>query len=257
MLVLCDLEISSGQDTTTRYHYIGPGFSMAKMIDEGISPLRYKGPAASVNGGFHFRKPDQIKHLDVVFEYGELSNNANNSTITHIMTDVDLKWLKTINLGAEGKIKWMAGGIWSNNWTFWLHNNYSNNAYNNNFYSNLGPALGANYNFRLFERDFSLRSTAFLPVLNFIVRPAFSNSRFKGFLDQQDDEKDVFAFLQSGEFATIPNYFRLKTLFALEYYIKNNNGLRLSYSWDYYGFDNYNNLKGGTHNLSFAILLNF
>jgi hypothetical protein len=113
------------------------------------------------------------------------------------------------------------------------------------------------YDFTLGNQKFTAHASAFIPILAFAVRPAYGSSKFEGFLDDAD-EKPVGSFFESGQLVPLNKFFRLNTLYTLEYHLKNNNALRIRYMWDFYTFNETSRtVKAASHMFTIGTMFSF
>lgn len=249
------------ETSNLRYFNLEAGGSWPKYQDEAISTLRYKGPAFSGGGGFLFRNEQRFHQIDVLFDMGFLSNDANGASMTEYNTTINYSYqrhIKDLSLNfLPEDLQWYVGGTFSSFWVLLDHSSFTNNSFNNSVYLTLNPSTTLLYDFGLWNRKFTASASAFLPILAFAVRPAYGSPKFEGFLDDPD-EKPVGSFFESGKLVTINKFFRLNTLYTLEYHLKNNNALRIRYMWDFYTYhETSRTVKAGTHMITFGTMFSF
>lgn len=263
LICLCSSVVLYAQDETAgvRYFNMETGVSFPKYLDEAISSLRYQGPASSSGGGFLFRNAQRIHQVDVFFDYGFLDNDANGATMTEYNTTINYsyqRFIKTVTLDfLPGELQWYAGGTFSGFWVLLDHASFTNNSLNSSVYFTLNPSTTFLYDFTLWNQKFTAHASAFLPLLSYAVRPAYGSNKFEGFLDDPDD-KPVSSFFESGQVVSLNKFFRLNTLYTLEYHLKNNNALRLRYMWDFYTFnETARKAKAASHMFTIGTMFSF
>ncbi len=239
-----------------RFFNLGGGYTLPKFIDNSFSLARYQGHAVSAVGGFQFRKPARLHHLDFRFDYGEMSNASGFAVVDYFRFEGNYAYQKLIRSFWQDKIQWYAGGSLNTLWTLWIYNNYTNNAYDNSVYGSLSPQTSLVYHFTLFNRTFRAGFSAYLPVLTLAMRPTYGASSFAGFLD--DDRDDTFRqLLESSQLASFNKFFRYSNTFSLEYPLRNANRLRLSYEWNILRYSEPRIVKAASHNITIATMFNF
>ena len=82
----------------------------------------------------------------------------------------------------------MWGGTFSSFWVLLEHGSFTNNSFNNSVYLTLNPSTTFLYDFNLWNRKFTASASAFLPIMAFVVRPAYGSPKFEGYLDNPDDK---------------------------------------------------------------------
>lgn len=244
-----------------RYFNMEAGVSFPKYLDEAISTLRYQGPAFSGGGGFLLRNNRRIEQIDFLFDFGFLDNEANGATITEYNSTLNYtyqRYIKPLSLDLlPGDLQWYAGGTISSFWALLDHSSFTNNSLNSSVYITLNPSTTFLYDFALWNQKFTAHASAFIPVLAFVVRPAYGSPKFEGFLDDSDD-KPVSSFFESGQLVSLNKFFRLNTLYTLEYHLKNNNALRLRYMWDFYTFSQTSRtVKAASHMFTIGTMFSF
>lgn len=244
-----------------RYFNLETGVSFPKYLDESISTLRYQGPASSSSGGFLLRNTRRIHQIDAFFDIGFLDNKTNGATITEYNATVNYsyqRYIKSIPISfLSGDLQWYAGGTFSGIWVLLDHNSFTNNSLNNSVYLTLNPSTTFLYDFELWNQKFTAHASAFIPILAFAVRPAYGSPKFEGFLDDPD-EKPVSSFFESGQLVSLNKFFRLNTLYTLEYHLKNNNALRFRYMWDFYTFNETSRqVKAASHMFTIGTMFSF
>ena len=239
-----------------RFFNMEAGVSFPKYLDEAISTLRYQGPAFSSSGGFLLRNAKRIHQIDFFFDIGYLDNKANGATITEYNSVANYSYQRHIKTLSQD-LHWYAGGTFSGIWALLDHSSFTNNSLNNSVYLTLNPSTTFLYDFALWNQKFTAHASAFIPILTFAVRPAYGSPKFEGFLDDPD-EKPVSSFFESGQLVSLNKFFRLNTLYTLEYHLKNNNALRIRYMWDFYTFNQTSRtVKAASHMITIGTMFSF
>ena len=260
LLLFCLTEASAQMPPFKPRHFnLGIGATLPKFFDESFSALRYQGYAASVTTGLVWARPDTAaRHVaHVRFDYGQMSAfSIAYADLNAFRFEGHYAYERQAAPLWRDRIRWYVGGNVSGLWTLWQFQNYSNNSFNNSFYFSLSPQTTLEYPFRLWKRNFQVSYTAFLPLLTFAIRPAYGTTRLPEFLDDERDEP-VRQFVGSGRLVSFNHYFRYSNTIALEYALRNTNRLRISYTWDFVGYDAPRLVQSASHNITIATMFNF
>ncbi len=237
---------------------IGVGYTLPKFLDKGFSSLRYQGHAASVVGGFHFRKDSsKLQHIDLRFDYGQMSAFAFEfADVNYFRIEGNYSYQKRIKNIWQDRLQWFVGGSVNTLYTLWDFSNFSNNAFNTSLYVSLSPTTSLAYPFKLWSRQFRATYSAYLPLLTFAVRPSYGTTRLPGFLDDERDEP-VAQFFESGSLTSLNKFFRYSNTWSLEYFLSNRNRLRLSYEWNYVRYSEPRLVQAASHNITIGTMFNF
>ncbi len=237
---------------------IGFGYTLPKFFDRSFSSLRYQGHAASVVGGFHFRKDSStLEHIDLRFDYGQMSAFAFEfADVNSFRIEGNYSYKKRIRDIWQNRLQWFVGGSINTLYTLWDFSNFSNNSFNTSLYISLSPATSLVYPFKLWNRQFRASYSAYLPLLTFAVRPSYGTTRLPGFLDDERDEP-LAQFFESGSITSFNKFFRYSNTWSLEYFLSNRNRLRLSYEWNYVRYSEPRLVQAASHNIVFGTMFNF
>jgi hypothetical protein len=254
---LCSDVLGQEQKNPLRYINIGAGFTAPASYDPSFSAIMYRGYGASVAAQYHRRSAQSMGHLDFRFDAGELTNSTSLAYLTYYRFEGNYSYEKLLKTIWHDRLAWYAGGSFNSLWTLFQYRNFSNNSFNNSVYASLSPHSSLVYHFKLWNRDFRLQGSAYIPLLTFAMRPSYGSSNFFGFLD--DDRDDTFRqLLESGKLVSLNKFFRYSNTFALEYLFKNNpNRIRLSYEWNYLRYSEPRLTQSASHNITFSTMFNF
>lgn len=257
VFVLCFDGFGQEQNEYSRYINIGAGFTVPTSYDLSFSDIVYQGYAGSVNAQYHRRSARNMGHLDFRFDLGELTNSTSLAYLTYYRFEGNYSYETLLKNLSKDRLAWYAGGSFNSLWTLFQHRDFSNNSFNNSVYASVSPHTSLVYSFKLWNRDFRLQGSAYIPLLTFAMRPSYGSSNFSGFLD--DDREDTFRqLLESGKLVSFNKFFRYSNTFALEYLFKKNpNRIRLSYEWNYLRYSEPRLTQSASHNITFSTMFNF
>ena len=248
-----------GQEEEKALHFfnLGGGYTRPVSYDASFSTLVYRGMAATAVAQYHRRKPTFLDHLDLRFDYGELSNETSFGTAVYYRAEVNYSYQHYLKNIWQDRLRWYVGGSLNSLYTLLQYQEFNNNSFNNSAYVSLSPQTSLVYDFNLWNRDFRAQFSAYLPLLTYAMRPSYGSSNFFGFLDDERDDT-VRQLLESGQLTSLNKFFRYSNTFSLEYPLKKNpNRLRLSYEWNYIRYSEPRLLQMATHNITFATMFNF
>ncbi|MEK6475956.1 hypothetical protein WJR50_00430 [Catalinimonas sp. 4WD22] len=253
----CSFAYAQEEKKFVHYINIGGGFTAPVSYDKSFSTIVYRGYAGSVAAQYHRRSEKVMDHLDFRFDIGELTNSTSLAYLTYYRFEGNYSYEKKLKNIWQDRLEWHVGGSFNALWTLFQHRNFNNNAFNNSVYGSLSPRTSLVYNFNLFNRDFKLIGSAYLPILSVAMRPSYGSSNFFGFLD--DERDDTFRQLvESSKLVSLNKFFRYSNTFALEYFFKNNpNRIRLSYEWNYLRYSEPRITQSASHNITFSTMFNF
>ena len=237
------LYTSHGQ--TEKKHFIlsSTAYTYQKVQDDAVSPLRYSGSAITLQTGHRYESTKTLSQVRLSFSKGLLkaSNNPDHSSSQMDLIGARISWtyLRKVKTWKEENLRLFLGAEWDN-LAFWRqHNRYNNSAQNYDGISALGISGTLQYDFELWKRPFSLEYQASLPLLAYVIRPAYTTP----FLDGS---------FGSREFASLNEFFMLNAELKLSYPLKNGNVLSLSYQWNAYTYTHLNEVQSATHTISLS-----
>lgn len=237
---------------------ISGGASYFYLRDEGMSYLIYKGYNFTGNTRLLIENKKAKQAVNISAHTGNLQNKRfpqNRSQVSNLRLDVEYYYLRKIHQLNFLPIDLYLGGSFYTFGNLRTHNRYGNNAYNYDVSSGLNISFLADYPFELFKRKFKLNYRALSPFYAYNVRPSFASSLPSGFLDQSGSNfKDA---VSSGHHATVNKFFRWNNEFELQFYLKNNNAIKLTYIWDYYQMNDIHLVQVATHSLLIGTMFKF
>lgn len=263
LLCICLLPflVRAQEDTTVRKKsqwsfLVGTGASYQFARDRGMSSLRYQGVQTASQAEILWKRSRNEHRLVGRFDYGTLEAERNGSEVTAYRGGGYYRFLQNGPRFWKNRLQVSYGGSLDGFWNLRYHTGYSNNAYNNEFYLSLAPVAQIEFPFRFLKQQFKLSYTAHLPLATYVVRQGFSGTYFDAFVNEEVD--GVKGALQSGYMSGWGTFKRFYSEFGLEYTLKNGNGMRLVYTWDYYRLDSrYNPVEAGVKGGVFSIIYQF
>ena len=231
---------------------IGAGGSYSAVLDEGISPLLYRG----IGGAGLISTRDESAKLLIQtltrfdFNVVEASESGRQMYAYRFEETLELymkKWRLvktplTIDPGLGVQYKWLLRS----------HQSYTNNS--QHLENKLSFYVGAHsqYDFKLFNRDFEIGNFLRLPLLSYVVRPIYAGAQSPGTLGKE--EPSFFDYLKGGNIYTWGKYFEMDLQTYLNYNFKDSpNGISLSYFWTFESLNTVNPSKEGQHALVFSL----
>ncbi|MGM0579510.1 MAG: hypothetical protein ACQETL_02445 [Bacteroidota bacterium] len=242
-----------GQDKTTgefqnQAHFItGIGGSYVNVMDEGISPLLYKGIGGGVILGHMQEKGNSINTSSAKFDFNNPSSSVNNAEMYTFRLEGHYQryWKLADDANKDWKIR--PGFDFSAKWALRQHQNFSNNSQHIETRFSVAPALMVARPFQLWNKDFELGVFTSMPLLTYATRPLFASTRFPASVNKE--EVKFFDYVKEGEIISFGSYFKWSAQYYLYYPLKNGNGLRLDYFWSYESYKAQNPIKTGEHSI--------
>lgn len=254
VLIFSDNVQSQDSLNNAKEYYLkfSPGWRLIKIRDRFTSPLVYSGNAILGYAGFEQNKPNVIERNDLYFHYGMLSPDESTAKIKNMKAAIDYMNLRKI--GNYSHIDWFAGGVWNNAYSLRWHQSYQNNSFSYDFFSSLGISAMARYPFHIKKYKFHVGFWLSVPLVAYSVRPSLVKAYPEKLLTK--NSPTTWQKFIAGEFVFFNRYQRVQNGISVTWYLKNGNGIRLRYLWNFYHFDQINELHAASHSLSIVTLLN-
>jgi hypothetical protein len=229
-----------------------------KTLDQGVSPLLYKGAIIGAGLGFRSEKSNRIWDLTGDFNYGTTTTEAKSDFggFQNYHVSIDAQYLWNLDYQNSYPVKFYAGFATNQTLNFRVNENMFNASFGYDVISGFGVSAftsksfnikGFDINlFRWFARYHPHKITVEyeidLPILFSYIRPTYVV--IENFVDGNIDLYDP----ERAEFATIGTVFQLKSNLGLSYHLRNQNIIRFGYLWQYYSIDpEYSRVQGATH----------
>ena len=215
---------------------LNAGLSRVAAKDLSLSPLLYTGTGLKVGVGYEWGKRESRNNgLSVHYRGGALSNPVFAQPRISV-NNVAVRYHHLRQVGSSGL---RIGGVSS---VFFYFKTYlierSNNP--NSFDAGANVGLAAEYNFRRFNKKWSVTLGGQLPVMAYYMRPTYGVPFPPEFLTEEYytpylEASTVLAALPaSGEVVSFDTYFEIRTYVTLTRSLTDMfDELRLRYQWNY------------------------
>lgn len=239
------------------YFQTSAGFSYFNLRDQATSPLLYSGLSFVSQLKLNFVSEKMRHGFEFSFVYGNLNpySSISSANLENLRGEINHYYVRKIKQFNLVHLNVFAGASINIRGGFRNHSRFTNNSFSFDQTNSLNLNLLAELPFNLFRREFLLSYHSFIPVYAFIVRPSFASSVPEGFTEQSGN--NISDYLSSGFHATLNKYFRWNNSFELQYIIRNNNRIRLSYSWDYYKIEGLKTMESASHYILFGTMFSF
>ncbi|MBK6265738.1 hypothetical protein JKA74_11880 [Marivirga sp. S37H4] len=235
-------------------HFItGLGGSYVNIIDQGISPLLYKGIGGGVVLGHLHETSRSIAQSTARFDFNNPNNSINGTDMYTFRLEGLYQHFFQLKNQSGKKLKILPGISGLGRWVLRDKLSYTNNKQHVETRFSLAPALLIKRPFQLWKRDFEIGMFSQLPLVTYATRPLFASTRFPASVNQ--DEIKFFDYLKKGEVVSLGSYFRLSAQTYLLYSFKNGNALRLDYFWMFESYNALNPIRTGEHGLMISTFL--
>jgi len=241
-------QVDNSEKPEKQAHFItGIGGSYVNVIDEGISPLLYKGIGGSVQLGHFLEKDRGVSTSWAKFDFNNPSSSISGAEMYTFRLEGHYQRYWKIAAQADKKWKLRPGFDLSAKWALRQHLSFTNNSQHIETRFSVAPALMINRSFKLWERTFETGVFTNIPLLTYATRPLFASTRFSASLNKT--EATFFDYVKEGEVISFGSYFKWSSQYFLFYPFKNGNGLRLDYFWNYESYKTQNPIKTGEHSI--------
>jgi hypothetical protein len=250
---------SLGQDKNTsafekQTHFItGIGGSYVNVIDEGISPLLYNGIGGGVILGHFQEKEKSLNTFFAKFDFNKPSSSISNAEMYTFRLEEHYQRYWKLKGDQNDKWKVRPGIDLSAKWALRQHLSFTNNSQHIETRFSIAPAIMIARPFKLWNRNFEFTIFTSVPLLTYATRPLFASTRFPASVNK--DEVEFFDYVKEGEIISFGSYFKWSAQYYLYYQLKNGNGLRLDYFWNYENYKALNPLKTGEHSIMISTFL--
>lgn len=245
---ICWLAVSAGEP---RDHFtpLKLGWSYHKAIDQGMSPLLYRGSAFAFSTGYFSQNDRSVLETNLDLHLGTISTRASNEGLTNRAyigrAEIGVGYLRLVK--SSETVRWFAGGHWANPFNFRGNLRLGNSAANYEFFSSLGASGAVQRDFEFNNRTVALTFRVRLPLFSYGLRPNYSGAF--DINDQAEIQRDVF---DNRKWLPIGAFTRINTRLMCSYPLKNGNLLQLGYEWDFYSYRPTHQVNAAMHSLVFS-----
>jgi hypothetical protein len=215
----------------TQYFFLGLGLPLAKVRDQGHSPLIYKGLNPTLRIGYERVGIDAVSRIAFSFSSGQIKPNTRPKP-EKLLSSADIGTIEVSyayyrrnnkTYDTEGLNRYYGGAF-----TFMFdgrsYNLPSNNLFG--FQANMSLNAGAFVQKKIND-SWRLSDELFTPLLTFALRP-----NYIGLMPMATNDFSAKKILKTGKIVTINKVFRLYNRLGFNQQINDHRQRRLSYSWD-------------------------
>jgi hypothetical protein len=242
-----------------RHFNLGGGWAWSGIRDEGLSPLYYSGNHVYAESGIRSISNTRLLRSDIGFSTGIISPGINpeltDSHMRNFIFRSNIAYLRHTGKAYNDGFAVFLGGSMGNELTYYRHSQFINNSVTVYSVNTVNIDSQVTYRFAHNRRNYLVTLRTYLPVLSFIVRPDFAYIMPSGFLDHNSG--NLKSLLTSIEVSTLNRFYGLNSSLSFEYILKNNNALRIQYTWQFSDHINQNRLTTAMHGIMLQTMFNF
>lgn len=242
------------------YIDLSAGLNISKFRDFATSPLFYNGTAKTFS--ISRLKADDNREIEIGLSYGfgNYNSTVNSTTSTSQLKTFAINYSRLYAIQSLSSDKWnvKVGGLYNATGNLRVNPILQNNSTGLELFSTLFGSVKVTRDlsnlsrFGFFKLKPAQRTLAFrfnLGLMNNTFRNGYAYSGQESVLNDEN-------FLKSYEFKTFSGA-RLSSALDYTVYLKNKNGVRLSYEWDAYKTGgNLDKFEMSNHTLKIALLFN-
>ena len=245
---------------TIRYLNSGLGAGYIKLIDQGMSPLMYRGTSVNFDVGLEKRKTANIQYLNLSFSAGittpSISKQLTHSVLYPGNFEINYRYVWKINRYDSTSFHYYIGTLWSNHGNIRYHNVYDNNAVDFDIISSVNLACCVQKKISIKgKKVIELFYTLETPVLNALITPSYNCILPEPFLT--DPNPGFKTGIRSFKIGSVGRYQQINSMFDVLYYLKNGNAIKVSYHWNYSNISAPVKITNAAHSIIFSTLFNF
>lgn len=239
-------QVNLTDQKSNQTHFItGVGGSYVNVLDEGISPLLYKGSGGSVVLG-HFRETQKnVSSSLATFHFNNPSSSISGADMYTYRLEGKYQHYWKIKKNEEKKWKVRPGVSGTANWNLRQHRSFTNNSQHIETRFSVAPAIMITRPFTLWKRDFEFGLFNQLPLITYATRPLFASTKFPASVNKE--KVDFYDYLLQGELVSFGKYFKWSAQTYLLFPLKSGNALRLDYFWAFESYNAINPIRTGEH----------
>jgi hypothetical protein len=207
---------------------IGTGWSRNAVLDEFISPVKYRGNAFMFQACLNEHNSRYYDQLSLIFQKGRISPDINNNSASDLYRG-SIDWIRAYNLKARS-VDWTIylGFHFLTSYAATSHTVWSNNSYSHNLEFNLGPSLVIDY--APWKKDVHFLWEFSTPMLSYIIRPSLGAIVPEGSIKRS--KEDIWGFVTGGRISSLHEYQRIYSNLFVSFGISTRLNIRTGYRWD-------------------------
>ncbi|HNX65724.1 MAG TPA: hypothetical protein PKH02_02520 [Bacteroidales bacterium] len=241
---------------THNYFVFGVGFSLAKDLDRGQSPLIYKGLCPVIKLGYESYSPQWIKMLFIDLQYGKLKNRFSpdfpgekpHLIVGRINYSVYKGgWVK------PKKMNFFPGLFLDITSNMRVLPKLGNSALGYEILSDIGLTCLTQNKMKQENSHLSFSHSLQIPIASYLFRSNYVS------MMNYIDPKATYArtILSDGEFVSLNRLFRITSQVSSSYISASNNRLNLTWKWDYFSCNTSNRSESMQNMFVFSPMYNF
>lgn len=242
------------------YINIGLGLNGSKFRDFATSPLFYKGTAKTISISRLRADDKRESEFGSSYSFGEYRSSVNNNKTVSNVNTFSLYYSQLYGISSLSSNGWnvKVGALFNTTSNLRQNENLYNNGVGIEMFSTLFGSvkitrdISKYTNFGLFKLKPLKRTLSFranIGLMNNTLRNGYAYTGQEGIINDEN-------FLKSYKFNAFSGA-RFSTALAYTTYLKNNNGIRLSYEWDAYKTGgSLDKFEMSNHTFKIALLFN-
>lgn len=235
------------------YLGITSGVVPSSFRDFATSPLFYQGEPLHFGLGHLEMSPKRESSIRVSYTFGKFSSPSLTSDIKSDVKIITVNYHELFELSplSSKKLNVKIGGKLLSTINIRANNSFGNNSTGFEVISNLCFSAKGTRSFEFGKKNF--KNNLSLGLNMGLVNTAFRNKYIYTSHAPLLNEDNIY----DGYELTLFTGFRFNSTLAYTFWLKNNNGLRLSYEWDIYGTgQGTNRFEMAAHFINLALLFN-
>lgn len=238
----------------TKMHIpISFGATMASAQDLGMSPLIYRGLGLNASFGFFIEEDKHILRNQLMVNFASMANK-HDEYYSAMAFKIDYTYTQVRKIAniLSDQLTYYLGGQFMITGNSRLNPQIVNIPLGYDISESLGITNWARFTFEAFEKDFSIDAAFTVPFITHIMRPGYTSL----FNFTNPESNAVLDILERGKFVSFGKYQRLTSFATLNYSLKNGNMFMLSYCYDFYAYNEINEVKAANHAIYLSLLFN-
>lgn len=248
-------QLNDGSSTfkNNSYFITGVGGSYVNVIDEGISPLLYKGVGGGAVLG-HFRETSRsIAQSTARFDFNNPGSQVSGAQMYTYRLEGTYQHFFKLKQQESRQFKVSPGAAFLGRWVLRDNLSFTNNSQHIETRFSLAPSVLLQLPFTFLERNFEAGVFSQIPIITYATRPIFASTKFSASLNKENPA--FFDYLKDGEISSFGDYFRWSAQTYLLFHFTNQNALRLDYFWMYENYNSINPITTGEHSIMISTFL--